>query len=165
MGVRITERFERLAFECQLREHPGDDTAALVFTDWLCEHGYKLLGAKRLVSKLRREAMEEKQRERIEKLMDADGEFSTRLRRWVRASAGAHTTNLPIQVSRGGQRPHIVGYLGYWSDPDSGFCVKGMDDDFDTSGLVWIESSPRSVVVGAAFVANQFLIDTETATG
>ena len=104
--ARVTEKFERLAFESALREHPGDQTAALAYTDWLCENGYKLLGAKCIVTKIVREETEKRQMERVAKLMATDPRAEQRIRECVlRRCNTRFLTDPRIRIIAGGLSP------------------------------------------------------------
>lgn len=67
-----TECFERIAFECELREHPTDKNAAKAFTDWLQEHDYTPMGAKRFVARIVREGIEQRQVEDVNRHLAGD---------------------------------------------------------------------------------------------
>ena len=67
-----TNRFERIAFESCLREHPGDANAANALRDWLMEEGYTPIGARRFVTQIIREMTELKQVEDVRQRLRND---------------------------------------------------------------------------------------------
>jgi len=112
-----TATFERLAFESALREHPGDETAALAFRDWLQEHGYTPIGARREVTRIVREEVERRQ---VDRLMTWCGEAIANdmaLRSLVmRRCNTAFQTAPEIIIARGSLPPTWAREGGFWRD-------------------------------------------------
>jgi len=98
MPKPICVGFEKLAFESTLREHPTDETAALAFTDWLCDHGYQLLGAKRMVSKIRREELDRRELSHIERLFENDMQRRSEIALWIMHEVGYGMTGNPMFI-------------------------------------------------------------------
>ncbi len=103
------EPFERLAFVSAIREHPGEKSTQLAYTDWLVERGYKPIGAKRIVTQLVREATDEWLAKRVQEWLNGDGVDSMTVRRYVRECFSFHIMFVNgIEVAASGEPPHII---------------------------------------------------------
>lgn len=101
-----TACFERIAFECQLREHPSDKTTALVFADWLQDHGYTPMGAKRFVTRIIREGIEQRQVEEVQQRLATDLVYLEVLHDVLRYHCGIQAANgYHLVIERGGHSP------------------------------------------------------------
>jgi uncharacterized protein (TIGR02996 family) len=114
-----TATFERLAFESALREHPGDETAALVFRDWLQEHGYTPIGARREVTRIIRQETERRQVDRLSKWcresIANDMALRSLITRWCDATFLAAPV---LHVQPGTLAPTWSRTGGYWIAED-----------------------------------------------
>jgi len=106
MTVKRCVGFERLAFESALREHPGERTAQLAFTDYLMEHGYTLMGAKRLTAIVIREEVEKRQLAEVLRKMSTEPRAEETIRRIVvHYCRQRFRTDPRIRVVGGSMRP------------------------------------------------------------
>lgn len=103
--------FERLCFESAIREHPGEQTHQEAFTDWLQERcGYSVIGAKRIVTRVVREAVDQWCRDRVETWLNSDGVGAARLRHLVRHSVESEDPDeAPVRVVCSGAAPDYAG--------------------------------------------------------
>jgi len=89
-----TALFERIAFEAQLREHPGDTVARDAFVDWLADNGYTIIGAKRVAYAVVRIETERRQLKRFCTWFNESSQHERMARRIVR---GACSTRFQTQ--------------------------------------------------------------------
>ncbi len=149
-----TALFERIALESEIREHPGDTTAAAALTDWLIEHGYKPLGARREVIGIVREATEELQRVRVERIVNGDGVAAMTMRHAIRREIRVRIlTETRIEIVRGGQSPAIVGDVAYWRGIN-GERYNAAEHALLTEVQMYYQPGRERIVVGAAWVLN-----------
>lgn len=100
--------FERYAFEASIHEHPGERTHQLAFCDWLVEAaGYSTIGAKRIVTRVVREAVEEWCRVRVAQWLDSGSLQAARVKRAVQNTVEAEDPEeASVKVVAGGLGPH-----------------------------------------------------------
>ena len=149
-----TATFERIAFESELREHPGCTTAAAAMTDWLIEHGYRPLGARREVIRIVREATQDAQRRRVERWLTGDGVGAMAMRHAIRHEMRAWV--LPsnvIEVVCGGASPTIVGDVAYWRGT-RGERYNAAEHAIMGDVEMYYQPGRERIAVGAAWVAN-----------
>lgn len=77
-------QFERLAFEAELREHPGDKTASEAYWDWLQDHGHTRWGAWLIVARAIREGLDCRRLERCNRAMIMCPDWRSQLDRLLR---------------------------------------------------------------------------------
>lgn len=78
------DRFEDLAFRCEISARPGNVTAQLAYTDWLQEHaGLTVMGAKRVVARLVREEVELRLLEGVKRWLFSDAANAVMMRRQI----------------------------------------------------------------------------------
>lgn len=154
MKVKKINGLEKLFWDAEVKNKPGDTTQALAYTDWLIDHGFTLMGAKRHVSMLVRQGNEELQRQRIEKLLTGDGIEASRARRACRMACGvSRDLTYTIEVLAGGNAPERVGDLGYYMVENTGHVAA--DGEILDPNLEWEwVYGPVKIVVGAAWVVN-----------
>lgn len=147
-----TATFERLAFESALKEHPGDETAALVFRDWLMEHGYTPIGARREVTRTVREELERRQVDRLMRWCSESIANDMLLRSLAMRRCNTMFLTAPeIVIRRGSSPPTWTREGGFWRDD------RGYEYEDDPRGMLtvmsatWIPVS-ESVTVGAGWV-------------
>jgi len=149
-----TTNFERIALESSLREHPGEETARLAFTDWLIENGYSPNGARREAIRVVREAMEERQRERVEVWIHGSSDRADLCRARIRGAIGRRgMSDTVIEVVPGGtQLPGATVYDNgafgnYGSGPATGVDYRGNTVSIATPGdIITNPDGTRTVV-------------------
>jgi len=101
-----TECFERIAFECELREHPADVNTAKAFYDWLHDHGYSVMGAKRFVTRVIREGIEQRQVDDVKHYLATDPHYAQVLGDVLRNQCLIQCRNgYELVIERGGNSP------------------------------------------------------------
>lgn len=152
MRAKKINSFEKLAMECEVREHPADDTVALAFTDWLMEHGFTLIGAKRHVTTQRRIGTEAKQRDRVERVLTEDGLVAYQARRVIRGACTADPSRCTrIEVVCGGSPPASKGEADYMLNLNTGEISRRWNECELGDGWMYIAGAV-AITVGAAWV-------------
>lgn len=150
--AKVLSTFDRFAMESAVREHPGDTTAQAMYRDALMEAGMTLIGAKRTVTRVVREATEWKQAERVAHLLIRKGPVVEAVkRRIIEFAVLRFDLHYTIRIIPGGSRPDVHGdprdYLG-----TDGKRYTRMELD----NMPWVEAyfNPieRQITVGAAWV-------------
>lgn len=150
--AKVLSTFDRLAMESAVREHPGDITAQLIFRDALMEAGMTLLGAKRTITRIVREATEWKQAERVAYALLKTGPMvQTIKRRIIEYAVLRFDLAYTIRIVPGGARPDVHGdsrdYLG-----TNGQRYTRMELDSMPSVEAFYNPVERQITVGAAWV-------------
>lgn len=154
MRTRKINGMEKLFWDAEIRAKPADNTQALAYTDWLVDHGWTLMGAKRHVTMLVREGTEEIQRCRVEKLLGEDSNDASKARRAIRMAAGvARGCQFSIEVVAGGTGPERIGDLGYFVERYTGRIPEAGEDIDPNIEWDWLDG-PLRIIVGAAWVVN-----------
>lgn len=152
MATKVLSTFDRFAMEAAVREHPGDTTAQAVFRDALMDAGMTLLGAKRTITRIVREATEWKQAERVALFLLGDSPGAELVkRRIIEFAAIRFDRSFAIRVVPGGGRPDLEGDPRDYLAPDGQRYTRRQLDQ-----LPWVEASynpvTRQITVGAAWV-------------
>jgi hypothetical protein len=152
MGTKVLSTFDRLALESAVREHPGDQTAQVAFRDALMEAGMTLLGAKRTVTRIVREACEQRQVERVALFLLGNSPAGELVkRRIIEYAAIRFDRSFAIRVVPGGGRPDLDGDPRDYLTPSGQRYTRSTLDQ-----MPWVEAfySPvvRQITVGAAWV-------------
>lgn len=151
--VHASVEFERLAFVSAIREHPGERAHQLAFVDWMHEIcGYTIIGAKRLVTKIVREATDEWLQIRVASWLMSNDTNAMTVRHRIRFYfVGRCDSNCEIVVMANGDKPFTIDRFTRFTKPDEVVSTE-FNSGRDWSVVRYATGVTRSVGVGVRWV-------------
>jgi len=153
MSVVVMHRnFERYAFECAIRANPVCEASGLAFVDWLCEQGYTMIGARRILAKLRREVIEQRELDRLWQWIGSSIGNDQKARSIIMRRCNTHFLTVPeIQYVRGNLHPRWARVPGRFVALDGIEYGEGTHEISRTTEVRFVPTS-ETVTVGAGWV-------------
>jgi uncharacterized protein (TIGR02996 family) len=150
-----TANFERLAFEAAIKEHPGEQTHQVAFVDWLTDHGYTEIGARRHVTRMVREVVEARQVKQVEEIRRMGRAPWRQLRsRIVRRCMTTFLSIPTITIVPGGEPPSFTRQGGNYQDGNGYIWEHATSEWVGQRGIRYVPTQEK-IKVGAAWCLRQ----------